>query len=96
MGICYELFLLDEFNWNYHRWNKAMTIAQVKALCPHAELIADIRGLMIFDIDKTPPLAFADKVTADAIKYRSDTDLLSIYDLEAPSPENKKAQGGEP
>jgi len=76
MGICYKLYLYDDFDWNYVGFNRGDVANQVKAICPHAELIADTSTLMIFAVEKTPPWEFLGKqITCDAMMYTSDNHL---------------------
>jgi len=76
MGTCYHLYLYDEHQWSYTNLQKEDVISQVKTVCSYAELIADIPGLMIFDVDKTPPWEFLDKnITCDAMMFTSDHQL---------------------
>ena len=83
MGITYELFIFDEFNWNYSNWQKVYTINQVKQKCPDSRLIAKSYGMLIFDIDKNSPYMFENKIVLeDKIQFRSSIDLLNIRNLD--------------
>ena len=82
MGICYEVFIFDEFDWNYANTSKDVVKKQIVDICPHAELKADLYGLLIFDIDKFSPRNFVSKITMDALKYRQDDKLLQIFDID--------------
>lgn len=72
MGICYRLFFIDEFNWEYVGFNRSKIADEVKAICPHAVLEADIYKLMVFDVHKTWPGLFINKVTYDYMMYTDD------------------------
>lgn len=78
MGICYEVFILDEFDWNYVGWDKNKTIEQMESFFPHAELKGNSSGMLIFDIDKTWPGELIGKIKMDAMSYRGDNASLTI------------------
>jgi len=88
MGICYEVFIFDEFNWDYTATTKDIVKKQVTDICPHAELKGDLYGLLIFDIDKFSPRNFVGKITMDALKYRQDDELLQIHDIDLNKEQN--------
>lgn len=78
MGICYEIFILDEFDWDYVNWDRNKTIEEVKKVCPYAKLKGDCYGMLIFDVDKTWPGSFIGNVKMDTLYYRGDNNLLKI------------------
>ena len=74
MGICYRIFLFDEFDWEYAGFERKKVLEEVKIVYPHAVLEADIPHLMIFNIEKSWPGDLVGKVTADRIMMSSSDD----------------------
>jgi hypothetical protein len=74
MGICYRAYIFDEFNWDYVGFKRETVLDEVKRVVPHAELLADIPHMMVFDIDKSLPYDLVGKVTCDLIMEAYDLD----------------------
>lgn len=83
MGTCYRAFVMDEFDWDYHNFDRQQVVNEVKAICPHAELKADLTGLMIFDLGKTSPDALFNKITCDSIYFEKENSCVikDIFDI---------------
>mgnify|MGYP001603564172 CR=1 FL=1 len=82
MGICYRVFLMDEFNWEYGGFNRVQVVNEVQAVIPWAVLEADIPHLLIFNIEKTWPWDLVGKVTCDKIMAMRDANWLEFEDVQ--------------
>lgn len=78
MGICREVFLLDEFDWEYIENSKTIIIDKVQEIIPHAKLKGSMYGCLIFDIDKSSYDKLHD--LCDVMYIREDNNLLKIVE----------------
>ncbi|VAW38869.1 hypothetical protein MNBD_GAMMA01-1291 [hydrothermal vent metagenome] len=55
MGVCYKIWLRDNFNWNYKNYSKDKLKNEVLKIVDHAEFLGDFDTWLIVDIGKTLP-----------------------------------------
>lgn len=90
MGICYQLILSDEFDWNYVNTNKETRLKEFaeeykKAGGYCCDLIAQWPYYAVFDVDKRGPfLERLDviKKFSDNAYYNMDTSICTLTKIE--------------
>jgi len=86
MGICYQVILCDEFDWDYVNTNKDQRLkefqeAYLAAGAYQCDLVAQWPHYAVFDVDKRGPFlerAEVVKKYSDAAWYNMD---ISFYEL---------------
>ena len=90
MGICYQIILYDEFDWDYMDTNKETRLKEFAeeyiangAYC--CDLIAQWPHYAVFDVDKRGPYdkrAEVVKKYSDAAWYNMDNQLYNLIKIE--------------
>jgi hypothetical protein len=74
MGVCYTIFFVDEFDWDYKNFSKSQAEEEFLKVLPYAEKIADFYRFLVFDINKIWPDDVKDVIRSDAVYYVNDID----------------------
>ena len=76
MGICYTVWLTEEFDWQHKNYSKDELKKDILERVPHATFEADFYRWLIINIGKTYPEGVLDDLSFDSMLVTDDCSEL--------------------